>query len=315
MPPHGHEPVLLAETIDLLDPTPGDVAIDCTLGRGGHALAMAERLGPGGLLIGLDQDPDNLAYAEERLAGVPCRKHLVHANFSELTTLLRDAGVDGADCLLADLGVSTNQLLDGEHGLSFTDGDAPLDMRLDPRLRVSAADIVNRWDAKRIADTLFQYAQERLSRRIARKIIEARGRAPIRTVGELADLVRRCVPRPKRGGGRRGHSIDPATRTFMALRMAVNGEPDALGKLLDALPIALNPGGRAAIISFHSGEDRLVKHRLRELDSFGTLDLLTKRPTVPGEAEERENPRSRSAKLRAARRPEAVPGARGDPYD
>ena len=310
MPPHGHEPVLLHEALDLLDPQPGQVAVDCTLGRGGHALAIAERLGPDGLLIGIDQDPDNLAYAEQRLANAGCQLHLVHANFGELARVLGEANVGGVDLLLADLGVSTNQLLDGEHGLSFADAEAPLDMRLDPRLRLTAADIVNRWDAKRIADTLFQHAQERLSRRIARKIIETRGRAPIRTVGELADLVRRCVPRPK---GRRGHAIDPATRTFMALRMAVNGEPDALGKLLDALPIALNPGGRAAIISFHSGEDRLVKHRLRELDSFGTLALLTKRPVVPGDAEERDNPRSRSAKLRAARRPATASAGGGDP--
>lgn len=300
--------MLLDEVLHYLAPPAGGTAIDCTLGRGGHAVELARRLGPGGLLIGLDADPNNLAAATERIesAQTGCRLQLVHANFSELSHVLRDAGVEGVNCLLADLGVSTNQLLTGDYGLSFSEPEAPLDMRLDPRIRQSAADLLQRWPEKLIADTLYGYAQERFSRRIARRIVEQRRERPIKTTGELADLVRRCVPkqRPPRGGkGGGGSVVDPATRTFMALRMAVNAEVDVLAKLLSTLPEALVPGGVAAVISFHSGEDRLVKNAFRDAASLGRLELLTKKPVAPGEAEVDRNPRSRSAKLRAARRP------------
>lgn len=308
LPPHGHDPVLLDEVLHFLDPPAGGTAVDCTLGRGGHALELARRLGPGGLLIGLDADPDNLEVATERLqsAATGCRLHLVHANFSELANVLRDAGVEHVDAMLADLGVSTNQLLTGDYGLSFSEPESPLDMRLDPRIRQTAADLLQRWPEKLIADTLYGYAQERFSRRIARRIVERRRERPIRTTGELADLVRRCVPkqRPPRGGGA---SVDPATRTFMALRMAVNAEVDVLAKLLSTVPDALSSGGVAAVISFHSGEDRLVKNAFRDAASLGRLELLTKKPVTPGEAEVDRNPRSRSAKLRAARRPASEP--------
>ena len=293
LPDHGHEPVLLREVLDLLDPKPGDVAVDCTLGRGGHALELARRLGPGGTLVGLDADPDNLAHARDRLAGVDCRLHLAHANFADLPAVLADAGLDHADAILADLGVSTNQLLDAGRGLSFAHGDAPLDMRLDPRLPKTAADLVNALPQKPLADLIFGLAQERFSRRIARRIAENR---PIRTVGELADLVRRSVPRPR---GRAG-SLDPATRTFMALRMAVNRELDSLTTLLDALPDLLAPGGRAAVVSFHSGEDRLVKNAFRRELTAGRLALPVRKPITPTDAEASGNPRSRSAKLRVA---------------
>ena len=206
--------------------------------------------------------------------------------------------------MLADLGVSTNQLLDPAYGIGFgIDPAAPLDMRLDPESRLTAAEIVNRWPEKQIADVLYSLAQERYSRRIARKVVEARRTKPMETVGELADLVRRCLPRPKPTYGRNKRpSIDPATRTFMALRMAVNREEDVLQSLLNDVPARLNRGGWFVVISFHSGEDRLVKQSFRDAKSLGTLDVLTKKPVTPGDEELDRNPRSRSAKLRAATR-------------
>ena len=300
-PDHGHDPVLPREILAFLDPAPDAVVVDCTLGRGGHARLLAERLDPGGTLVGLDVDPDNLDYARGRLAGVACGLRLVHANYVDLPDVLADAGVGGADALLADLGVSTNQLLPGDgRGLSFDDPDAPLDMRLDPRLDRTAADLVARLPERELADLIFGLAQERKSRRVARRIVEARRDRPIRTVGDLAAIVRRSVPRSR-------HGPDPATRTFMALRMAVNRELDGLAKLLDALPAVLNPGGRAAVVSFHSGEDRLVKHALRRGLTGGLLELPTRKPITPDADERDRNPRSRSAKLRLARKPTPDP--------
>jgi 16S rRNA (cytosine1402-N4)-methyltransferase len=309
LPEHGHEPVLPGQTLEYLDPRPGQTVVDCTLGRGGHAALIAERLGPVGLLIGLDADPRNLDYARERLRDVACRTHLVHANFSRLGEVLAAAGVPRVHGILADLGVSTNQLLDTAYGLSFsTAGDGPLDMRLDPELPHSAADLLRFWSEKQIANVLYSLAQERYSRRIARKIVEKRGREPINTVAELADLVRSCVPRERRDRGpRAGMSIDPATRTFMALRMAVNRETEALGALLAEAPGRLLPGGRLVVISFHSGEDRLVKQAMRNAAGLGLLEIVTKRPVTPSDEEVRQNPRSRSAKLRAARGPGPEP--------
>ncbi|MEM1012069.1 MAG: 16S rRNA (cytosine(1402)-N(4))-methyltransferase RsmH [Planctomycetota bacterium] len=289
--------MLASEVLGALSVSPGEMVADATLGRGGHALMLAEAVSLGGTLVGLDRDPDNLEYAEQRLRqveGVTVELH--HANFAQLPSLLDGRRVDG---LLADFGVSTNQLLDEQRGLSFAHADAPLDMRLDPTLPDTAADLLRYWPEKRIADTIYKLGDERFSRRIARRIVEARKQpGGLTTVGQLADLVRRSVPRPK--GGR--SKIDPATRTFMALRMAVNGELDAISSLLSAVPQVLAPGGRAAIISFHSGEDRLVKNVFRELASHGVVELVTKKPIVPSEEEIKRNPRSRSAKLRVVRR-------------
>ena len=303
-PQHGHEPVLTQEVLHWLDPQPGQTIVDCTLGRGGHAELIAERLGPAGLLIALDADPRNLDYAQRRLAQAPCRLHLVHANFSRLGEVLDEAGEPLVNGILADLGVSTSQLLDPAYGLSFSaNPDAPLDMRLDPDLPQSAADLLRIWPEKQIADVLYSLGQERYSRRIARKIVEKRRRQPIKTVGQLAELVRSCLPRPKRPRGRgTSTSIDPATRTFMALRMAVNRETEALASLLAEAPRRLAQDGRLVVISFHSGEDRLVKQAFRATSLQGVLEVLTKKPVTPGEEELARNPRSRSAKLRAARR-------------
>ena len=289
--PHGHEPVLMDEVLTHLDPRPGDLAVDCTLGRGGHAQRLLERVAPDGHLVALEQDPDNLGYAESRLGSD--RAELHHGNFRDLDRVLGDRR---ANVLLADLGVSTNQLVSEETGLSFAHADAPLDMRLDPSRPLTASELLQRWPEKLIADTIYHNAGERFSRRIARRIVERRksGRS-VRTAGELAELVRRCVPRG------RNESIDPATRTFMALRMAVNEEVPALERLLALLPKVMAPGGRLVFISFHSGEDRLVKNALRDARQRGELEVLTKKPVSPGETEVDANPRSRSAKLRAAR--------------
>ncbi|MGF1633119.1 MAG: 16S rRNA (cytosine(1402)-N(4))-methyltransferase RsmH [Phycisphaerae bacterium] len=289
--PHGHEPVLLAETLDLLAVPAGGVVVDCTTGRGGHAEALANALGPAGTLIGLDMDPRNLAYARDRLAGVQANVRLFHANFAELDTVLDEAGVPAVDAVLADLGVSTNQLYAAEYGLSFS-APGPLDMRLNPDDPRTALDLVNRLDERELANVLYQYADERFSRRIARKVVAERSRSPMKNTKQLADLVRSVLPPARRG------EIDPATRTFMALRMAVNREPENLERLLEAAPRRLKPGGRLAVISFHSGEDRAVKQRFRLLEQAG-FDLLTKKPLCPGEPEVAANPKSRSAKLRA----------------
>ena len=303
-PDHGHDPVLPREVLEQLDLQPGGTVVDCTLGRGGHAALIAERLGPKGLLIGLDADPRNLQYAQKRLAGAPCRLHFVNANFARLGEVLDEAGAPQVNGILADLGVSTSQLLDPGYGLSFSaDPDAPLDMRLDPTLPQSAADLLKKWPEKQIADVLYSLAQERYSRRIARKIVEKRRRQPITTVGQLAELVRSCLPRPRRPRGRGAATpIDPATRTFMALRMAVNRETEALSSLLAEAPRRLAEDGRLAVISFHSGEDRLVKQAFRSASLQGVLEVLTKKPVTPGNQELAQNSRSRSAKLRAARR-------------
>ena len=302
LPAAGHDPVLLTEVLAALLPVPLEgpprVVVDCTLGRGGHARAVADRLRPDDLLIGLDADPRNLAYAQGRLAGVGCRCRLFHANFAELTDVLAAAGLattGSVHAVLADLGVSTNQLFDADYGLSFA-AATPLDMRLDPRTARSAADWVNQTPEEQLADVLYNLADERYSRRIARKIVAARRSAPIKTTDQLAGLVRAAIPRRPGPPDR----IDPATRTFMALRMAVNAEVANLASLLDRGPAALAAGGRMAVISFHSVEDRMVKQAFRSADAAGRLRIVTPRPIVPAAAEEAANPRSRSAKLRVA---------------
>jgi 16S rRNA (cytosine1402-N4)-methyltransferase len=296
MPEHGHEPVMVGEVLAALEPAAGEVVMDCTAGRGGHALEIAKRLSPGGMLIALDVDPENLKYARRRLeeaAIAEVQVRTFHANFGEAVDVLEALGISGVDGLLADFGVSTNQLLDAKHGLSFN-AEAPLDMRLDPRVKKKAADLLAEWDEKQIADALFEYAQERFSYKIARKIVQTRATEPILTTGQLARLVRSVVP-AKWG------QIDPATRTFQALRMAVNAELDVLQDFLASVPQLLKPGSRASFISFHSGEDRLVKQAVKGWEEAGLCQPLTKKPLEPSELEMGRNPRSRSAKLRSVR--------------
>jgi 16S rRNA (cytosine1402-N4)-methyltransferase len=316
VPATGHEAVLLVEVLEILAPRPGAVVIDCTTGRGGHALALAQRLGPQGQLLCLDADPRNLEYARQRLKESPCHSRFFHANFAEIQDVLDAAAIpaNGIDAILADLGISTNQLFEPAYGLSFSI-DMPLDMRVDPRLPQSAADIVNRYREEDLANVLYKLAQERYSRRIAKKIVEARRIAPIKSTGRLADIVRSAMP-PQRQHGRRGapassggggEKIDPATRTFLALRMAVNQELENLEALLKKAPGILKPAtGRFAVISFQSMEDRLVKQAFRSLEASGACEILTPKPLSPGAEELAANPRSRSAKLRAIVRREKV---------
>ena len=294
-PESGHDPVLLDEVLRLLDPKLGQVFLDCTVGRAGHSSQIATRLGKSGTLIGLDADPRNLEYAKDALKGAPCTVRLFHANFAELKDVLAEASTPAVDGILADLGISTNQLFDSQYGLSFA-SDMPLDMRIDPRIRMTAADLVNTMREDDLANVLYELAQERHSRRIARNIAQARRTQPINSTERLADLVRQAIPPPRRGSA--SEKIDPATRTFMALRMAVNEELPNLDALLHQAPQHLNPGGRFGVIAFHSGEDRRVKQAFRSAEQTGHVSILTKKPITPSEEEIARNPRSRSAKLR-----------------
>ncbi len=298
LPEHGHEPVLLAEVLDLLGIQAGMTVVDCTVGRGGHSLAIAGAVGKEGTLIGIDGDPENLGYAKTRLEGSRATVRLFHARFADVDEVLEAAGSPRVDAILADLGVSTNQLLDGKYGLSFSN-PGPLDMRLDPRIDRSAADLVNIMREDDLANLIFELGEERHSRKIARKIVEVRRESPINTSERLADLVRSVVPREY---GPRGSKIDPATRTFMALRMAVNDELGQLSTFLEKVPTAVAPGGRVGIISFHSGEDRLVKQCFNMLGESGSFERVTRKPVVAGEAELSTNPRARSAKFRVVQK-------------
>jgi 16S rRNA (cytosine1402-N4)-methyltransferase len=281
-----HTSVLAAEVARLLDPKPGETWVDGTVGAGGHARLIAERIAPGGRLIGLDQDAAMLDRARPRLGGLPVT--LVHANFDQLPEVLANLGIDRVDGVFADLGFASDQVDDPARGLSFRE-DGPLDMRLDPTAGQTAADLVNRMSEAALADVIYEYGEERKSRWVAKRIVERRKEKPFETTGELAEVVRRSVPR--------SGSIDPATRTFQALRIAVNDELGALDRLLAALPKLLRPGGRSGIISFHSLEDRRVKHAFRDREVW---DAVTKKPVEATDAETATNPRARSAKLRVA---------------
>ena len=292
-----HVPVLPAEVLRYLDPKPGETFVDATVGSGGHARLIAERIAPNGLLIGLDRDASMLELARNRLSQTSSppfeggAKHaLLHRNFDELRATLDELGIEAVDGILADLGFSSAQMDDPKRGLSFT-REGPLDMRLDPTIGEPAFDLIRRLSEPELADLIYEFGEERFSRRIARAIVETRKKEPIETTTQLAELVRRCVPRSK------GLRIDPATRTFQALRIAVNDELGALDRFLEQLPGCLKPGGRVAIISFHSLEDRKVKQAFRNKDVY---QVLTKKPVQATEEEVRSNPRSRSAKLRVA---------------
>lgn len=292
----GHIPVLVDRTVQLLSPRPGGTMLDCTIGRGGHASRFILRLAPGGRYIGLDLDEDNAAYsaANLRKAADAAQVELIvqHADFRDARDVLRSQGIERVGLLLADLGFSSNQMSDPARGMSFST-DGPLDMRLDRTRPTTAAQLVNTLPQRELADVLYHFGEERLSRKIARIIIEQRAHAPIESTSELARLVRRAY-------GRRGsrQRIDPATRTFMALRIAVNAELDALDRLLEDLPHMLAAGGRAGIISFHSLEDRRVKQAFAKLERDGVVRRLTRKPVTAEDHEVADNPRCRSARLR-----------------
>jgi 16S rRNA (cytosine1402-N4)-methyltransferase len=286
-----HEPVLMTEVMALLDVKPGGSYVDGTLGLGGHSAEILRRSVPDGRLLGFDRDPAALERARGNLSAFGERARFVHARYSEIPALVAP---DTADGVLLDLGVSSMQLDDAERGFSFRN-DGPLDMRMNPHDELTAADVVNRTREEELADLIYQLGEERASRRIARAIVRARERAPITTTGELARIVRGAAHR----GGRWG--IDPATRTFQALRIHVNAELRELETSLRPIAERLKDHGRLAVISFHSLEDRIVKQTFAQLRREG-FQLLTKKPLQADDAEVARNPRARSAKLRAIER-------------
>jgi 16S rRNA (cytosine1402-N4)-methyltransferase len=294
--PAEHKPVLAEYISRELTLQSNSIVVDATVGFAGHSRIFAQQLSSEGMLIGMDVDPKCLEVAKQNLSDVKCKVLLVRSNFSEIANVLRENGIEAADLILADLGVCSGQLADMDRGLSFGQ-DMKLDMRLDDRLETTAADIVNSRDEKGLADLIFKYGEERASRRIARSIVSYNQKAKIKTTGQLVDIICSslgCDPNARK------HKIHPATKTFQALRIAVNKELDNLEIFLDAIPSLLKKNGRAAIISFHSLEDRIVKNNFRNNKAAGIYDIITKKPIVADRTEEIENPRSRSAKLRIA---------------
>jgi 16S rRNA (cytosine1402-N4)-methyltransferase len=314
---YGHATVLCQEVVDLLAPRPGGVYCDGTLGRGGHAAAIGHRAGAGSRLIGVDRDPGALVATRARLDDDPAltgvEVTLVHGRFGDLRAHLDALGVDRIDGLVLDLGVSSPQLDEAERGFSFM-RPGPIDMRMDPSAGPTALELIGFWSERELADVLFELGEERQSRRLAAAIKTAFAAGALATTVDLAKVVYDATPARERATSK----IHPATRTFQALRIAVNRELDELDQLLAALPDLLAPGGRCAIISFHSLEDRRVKHALRELAWTSSLppryaaeagertepvcELLTKRAITASPEEVAANPRSRSAKLRACER-------------
>lgn len=295
-----HIPVLFDEVLEGLRPAPGKIFVDGTLGGGGHATALARAVGPTGLIVGTDRDPAALDRVDERVrqSGEDLRIKTYFANYCDFDAALERAEVKRVDGFLLDLGLSSDQLADPNRGFSFC-SDGELDLRFDATEGVPAYELLNKWSAEKIADVIFQFGEERQSRRIARAIVERRAQQPLRYARELAEICRRCVPSPPWSKNR----IDPATRTFQALRIAVNDELGSLERFLKKAVEYLNPGGRIAIISFHSLEDRIVKNAFR--DASG-LTIITKKPIVATDEEIERNPRSRSAKLRIAEKTENV---------
>jgi 16S rRNA (cytosine1402-N4)-methyltransferase len=287
-----HVPVMTAEVVEALRPGRGGVYVDCTVGLGGHARALLS--GGASRLIGIDRDQAALAGAGEALAEWGSRVELVHGDYRGVARVLDERGIEAIDGAVADLGVSSLQLDGAGRGFSFQRDEA-LDMRMDASQGPTAADLVAAADERDLADVIYRYGEERRSRAIARAIVAARRAAPIRTTAQLAAVVRRAA-------GRRGR-IDPATRTFQAIRIWVNDELDGLDAFLRAVCARLHGGARFAVVTFHSLEDRPVKHTFRALAADGgSFRLLTKKSLVPGEDERRSNPRARSARLRAIER-------------
>ncbi len=309
--PEYHIPVLLRETIALLEPKPGGVYVDATLGGGGHGAELLGILGPDGLLIGIDRDPEAIEHATKRLAKGPGRAKIVQGNFRDIGRILGELGISQIDGAIFDLGVSSRQL-DAERGFSFM-RDEPLSMKMDPsEPSPDAADIVNSYSEPDLAGIIRKYGEERYAGRVARAIVERRRISPIRTTGELTEVILSAV-----GARYRGQDIHPATRTYQGLRIEVNRELEAAEAGITAAVQLLKPGGRIAVISFHSLEDGIVKSIFRRLagkcecpprlpecrcGARQIVRILTRKPIVPSQQEIRENPRSRSAKLRGAER-------------
>jgi 16S rRNA (cytosine1402-N4)-methyltransferase len=281
----------LQEVLEGLHPQPGDVMVDGTVGGGGHAAALARQVVPRGRVLGIDLDAHALELARPQVEGLPVE--LIHASYTELPRILAAYQLEEVAGIVLDLGLSSDQLADAQRGFSFQ-AEGTLDLRFDTDRGYPAYQLLGRLGERELANLIYELGEERFSRRIARRIVETRRRQPIETATELARLVRGCIPSRKGRGG-----IDPATRTFQALRIAVNGELDNLRSALERLPDCLRHGGRLAIISFHSLEDRLVKHAFRD---DARLSVVSKRPITPSDEELAANPRARSAKLRIAER-------------
>ncbi|MDI6906482.1 MAG: 16S rRNA (cytosine(1402)-N(4))-methyltransferase RsmH [Thermoanaerobacterales bacterium] len=317
-----HMPVMLGDVLEALNIRPGGVYVDCTLGGGGHAAAILERLEGTGLLIGLDRDPKALDAAGRRLAPYAGRVRLVRANFNELARIVREQVLAGVDGVLFDLGVSSPQVDEPERGFSYR-GDAPLDMRMDPSLPRTAADLVNELPEAELARIIRDYGEERWAERIARRIAAERGKGRIETTGRLAAVVKEAIPAAARRTG-----PHPARRTFQALRIAVNDELSALSAALVQAVQVVNPGGRIVVLSYHSLEDRIVKECFRDFARTcicppdlpvcmchrnPVLKIVTGRPLVPSAGEVAQNPRARSAKLRVAEKlPAVLTGKEGE---
>ena len=306
---YGHKPVLLHECLDALAIRPDGVYLDGTLGRAGHSLEIVRRLTAGGRLIALDRDETAIEAAQRRLADYMDRVTLVHSNFSALDDVLREIGVRGVDGMLFDLGVSSPQLDDASRGFSYM-ADAPLDMRMDKDDALTAGEVVNTWPQGELRRILYDYGEERYAPQIAAAICRAREKAPVETTLELVDIIRSAMP--AQALREKQH---PAKRSFQAIRIAVNDELGAVSRMMQAAVGRLNPGGRLAVITFHSLEDRIVKRELQALATGCTcppefpvcvcgkkpkMKLITRKPIVSGEEELNENPRARSAKLRVA---------------
>lgn len=304
-----HVSVLLRECIEALQIKPNGIYVDCTTGGGGHSLEIAKRLTDGGRLIAIDRDEDALRAAGKRLADFADRVTFVHSNYAMLQSVLTDLGIPGVDGVLADLGVSSYQLDTAERGFSYMQ-DAPLDMRMDREQPLRAYDVVNTYSEEELRRILYDFGEEKFARNIAANIVKKRSERPIETTLELAELVKASMPKAAREGGHH-----PAKRTFQAIRIEVNSELSSIPPALDAAVHALNPGGRIAVITFHSLEDRLVKQKFAALSSGCTcprefpvcvcgkkpvVRVITKKPVTAGEDELEVNPRSRSAKLRVA---------------
>jgi 16S rRNA (cytosine1402-N4)-methyltransferase len=293
-----HIPVLSKTLVEQINLPQDGVMVDSTIGQGGHSFLFGRELGPVGVIVGLDVDKKAIQRAQSILKDLACKVILLHSNFSQISEQVHKQGIEKVDFILADLGLCSAHLADVEMGLSFLE-DMPLDMRIDKRIKTSAADIVNKADEKSLADLIYKFGQDRASRRIARFIVRGRQHRPINTTSQLASIVCKALGQP---GQKRKRKIHPATRTFQALRIAVNNELENLERLLASAPELLKKKGRIAIISFHSLEDRLVKNDFKQNEKEGIYRIVTKKPLVPSRQEVADNRRARSAKLRIAER-------------
>jgi len=293
-----HIPVMLGEVIDYLKLSPGQIIVDATLGTGGHAQEILKRIAPGGRLIGIDRDIDSLDICRQRLSEFKDSFELVHASFVDLDQVLQKLGIEKIDGIIFDLGISTYQLRNTERGFSFQE-EGPLDMRLDKSSYISAYDLVNSLNENEISHMLWNFGQERWHNRIARLLVQERKNEPITTTKQLANLVMRAIPYKYR---KSYYRIHPATRTFQAVRIAVNRELEILGSAVKKAIAILKKQARICVISFHSLEDRVIKHTFRALKSEGLIEIITAKPLTPSQGEIQANPSSRSSKFRVAQR-------------